>query len=225
VVPLIASALPAPIPVPVFAGRPGEGYRWAFFGAPLLPGMEACDAALDDEARRRLAPVLGRFLRALHDIPLLDGLPYDPTQRADMRHRAAITREWIERLDRRPAGLDALLDEAEALPPPDGEVVAHGDLHIRHVMVEPDGELTGVIDWGDVCRADPSIDLSLLWSFFGADGRAAFLAEYGPVSEAQLLRARALAVNLSVILAVYGREEGMSGVEREALEGLDRCLS
>ena len=35
----------------------------------------------------------------------------------------------------------------------------------------------------------------------------------------------ALAVNLSVILAVYGREEGMSGVEREALEGLDRCLS
>jgi aminoglycoside phosphotransferase (APT) family kinase protein len=225
VLPLIASALPAPIPVPVFAGRPGEGYPWAFFGAPLLPGMEACDAALDDEARRRLAPVLGRFLRALHDIPLLDGLPYDPTQRADMRHRAAITREWIERLDRRPAGLDALLDEAEALPPPDGEVVAHGDLHIRHVMVEPDGELTGVIDWGDVCRADPSIDLSLLWSFFGADGRAAFLAEYGPVSEAQLLRARALAVNLSVILAVYGREEGMSGVEREALEGLDRCLS
>jgi aminoglycoside phosphotransferase (APT) family kinase protein len=225
VLPLIAPARPAPIPVPVFAGRPGEGYPWSFFGAPLLPGAEACDADLDDEARCRLAPVLGRFLRALHDIAVEVSLPLDPNGRADMRHRAALTREWIERLDRRPAGLDALLSEAEALPPPEGEVVAHGDLHIRHIMVEPDGALTGVIDWGDVCRADPSIDLSLLWSFFPAQGRDAFLAEYGPVSEAQLLRARALAVNLSVILAVYGREEGMSGVEREALQGLDRCLS
>jgi aminoglycoside phosphotransferase (APT) family kinase protein len=225
VLPLIAPALPAPVPVPVFAGRPGSGYPWSFFGAPLIPGVEACDAALDDAARCRLAPVLGRFLRALHDVPIIDGLPYDPTQRADMRHRAKLTREWIAQLDRRPAGLEGLLEEAEGLPPPEGEVVAHGDLHIRHVMVDRDGELTGVIDWGDVCRADPSIDLSLLWSFFPAEGRAAFLAEYGPISEAQLLRARALAVNLSVVLAVYGREEGMSGVEREALQGLDRCLS
>jgi aminoglycoside phosphotransferase (APT) family kinase protein len=225
VLPLIAPALPAPISVPVFAGHPDDGYPWSFFGAPLLPGLEACDAALDDEARRRLAPALGRFLRALHDIPIIDGLPYDPNQRADMPHRAAMTREWLERLGRRPAGLDGLLDKAEALPPAEGEVVAHGDLHIRHVMVDPDGDLTGVIDWGDVCRADPSIDLSLLWSFFPAAGRAAFLAEYGPVSEAQLLRARVLAVNLSVILAVYGRDEGMRSVEREALDGLDRCLS
>ena len=225
VLPLIAPALPAPIPVPVFAGRPAEGYPWSFFGAPLLPGVEACDAALDDEARCRLAPALARFLRALHDIAVDISLPLDPNGRADMPHRAAMTREWLERLGRRPAGLDELLEESEALPPPEGEVIAHGDLHIRHVMVGPAGELTGVIDWGDVCRADPSIDLSLLWSFFPADGRAAFLAEYGPVSEAQLLRARALGVNLCVILAVYGREEGMSGVEREALEGLDRCLS
>ena len=61
VLPLIAPALPAPIPVPVFAGRPAEGYPWSFFGAPLIPGLEACDAALDDEARCRLAPALGRF--------------------------------------------------------------------------------------------------------------------------------------------------------------------
>jgi aminoglycoside phosphotransferase (APT) family kinase protein len=224
VLPLIAPALPAPVPVPVFAGHPAEGYPWSFFGAPLLPGLEACDAALDDEARCRLAPALARFLRALHELPVIDGLPYDPTGRADMAHRAALTREWLERLGR-PADVEGLLAEAEALPSPEDEVVAHGDLHFRHVMVDRAGELTGVIDWGDVCRADRSIDLSLLWSFFPAEGRAAFLAEYGTVSEAQLLRARALAVNLCVILAVYGRDEGMSGVEREALQGLDRCLS
>jgi aminoglycoside phosphotransferase (APT) family kinase protein len=224
VLPLIAPALPAPIPVPVFAGHPADGYPWSFFGAPLIPGVEACDAPLDDDVRCRLAPALARFLRALHDIPPIDGLLYDPNQRADMAHRAEMTREWLERLGR-PLPVEPLLAEALALPPPEGDVIAHGDLHFRHVMVDQAGELTGVIDWGDVCRADPSIDLSLLWSFFPADGRAAFLAEYGAVSEAQLLRARALAVNLCVILAVYGRDERMSGVEREALDGLERCLS
>ena len=224
VLPLIAPALPAPIPVPVFAGRPADGYPWSFFGAPLIPGREACDAALDDDARCRLAPALARFLRALHHIPPIEGLLYDPNQRADMVHRVAMTREWLERLGR-PADVEPLFAEAVALPPPEGDVIAHGDLHFRHVMVDQAGELAGVIDWGDVCRADPSIDLSLLWSFFTAEGRAAFLAEYGPVSEPQLLRARALAVNLCVILAVYGHEEGMRSVEEEALDGLDRCLS
>jgi aminoglycoside phosphotransferase (APT) family kinase protein len=223
VLPRLAGALPAPIPVPVFVGRSDDAYPWSFFGAALIPGVEP--VGLDDEARRRLAPVLGRFLRALHDHPVVEGLPYDPTRRADMPHRAALTDEWLQRLGRSPAGLELLLGEAAALPPPEGEVVAHGDLHFRHVLVDGQGALAGIIDWGDVCRADRSIDLSLLWSFFPADSRASFLDAYGAVSEAQLLRARVLAANLCVILAVYGRDEGMSGVEREALEGLDRCLS
>lgn len=223
VLPRLAGALPAPIPAPVFVGHAADGYPWSFFGAELIPGVEP--VGLDDDARRRLAPALARFLRVLHDQPVVAGLPYDPTRRADMPHRAALTDEWLERLGRRPPGLEALLVEAAELPEPEDEVVAHGDLHFRHVLVDGQGALAGVIDWGDVCRADRSIDLSLLWSFFPPDARAEFLDAYGPVSEAQLLRSRVLAANLSVILAVYGQEEGMSGVEQEALKGLDRCLS
>jgi aminoglycoside phosphotransferase (APT) family kinase protein len=222
VLPRLVAALPAPIPAPVFVGHPDEGYPWAFFGAELIQGVEP--VGLDDDARCRLAPALARFLRALHDVPVDDELPNDPNRRADMPYRAAMTADWLERLGCRPPGVAGLLAEAEALPPPEGDVVAHGDLHFRHVLVDGDGALAGVIDWGDVCRGDPSIDLSLLWSFFPPKGRAAFLAVYGPVSDAQLLRARALAVNLCAILAVYGQHEGMGGVKREALEGLERAL-
>lgn len=223
VLPRLAAALPAPISAPVFVGHPDHGYPWSFFGAELIRGVEP--VGLDDAARCRLAPGLARFLRALHDVPVIDELPYDPNRRADMPYRAAMTAEWLERLDDRPPGVDRLLAEAEALPPPEGDVVAHGDLHFRHLVVDSDGSMAGVIDWGDVCRGDPSIDLSLLWSFFPPAGRAAFLAAYGPVSDAQLLRARALAVNLCAILAVYGHEEGMTGVEREARAGLERAVA
>jgi aminoglycoside phosphotransferase (APT) family kinase protein len=217
--PRIAPELPLPVPVPVFVGRPALGYPWPFFGAALIPGREPC--GLSDAARRRIAPVLAAFLRALHDAAP-DGLPVDPNRRADMPYRTAMTREALAELGREAPAL--LLDAADALPPPEGDVLLHGDLHVRHLVVADDA-LAGVIDWGDVCRGDPSVDLSLLWSFFPPDARHAFLAAYGPVSDAQLLRARALAVNLCAILAVYGHHEGMAELEREALDGLERAVA
>ena len=116
-----------------------------------------------------------------------------------------------------------MLDGAESLPPAAAPVLAHGDLHFRHLLVQG-GAATGVIDWGDVCLADPAIDLPLLWCFVPPDGRAAFLDAYGTVDEAQLVRARVLAIQLCAVLARYGRVEGVRGVEREGLDGLERAL-
>ncbi len=81
-----------------------------------------------------------------------------------------------------------------------------------------------MIDWGDICLADPAIDLPLLWSFVPPDGRGAFLDAYGLVNDAQLLRARVLAIQLCAVLARYGHLEGLDGVQREGLAGLKRAL-
>lgn len=59
ILPGLAPLLPLPIPTPVFIGRPAHGFPWPFFGAPLLPGRELADLALDDTARAALAPPLG----------------------------------------------------------------------------------------------------------------------------------------------------------------------
>ncbi len=101
--------------------------------------------------------------------------------------------------------------------------VCHGDLHFRQLLVDG-GDLTGIIDWVDVCRSDPGVDLQLLWSFLPPAGRDAFLDEYGPVSEGSLLRARVLALFLNAILAQYGHAEGMRPVAAEALAALDRTV-
>jgi aminoglycoside phosphotransferase (APT) family kinase protein len=111
----------------------------------------------------------------------------------------------------------------EGLPDPEPTAVCHGDLHFRHVLVGDDGSVTGIIDWIDVCRADPGIDLLLVWSFFPPEGRRVFLDVYGPVAPESLLRARVLAFFLCATLALYGRAEGAAAIEREALEGLKRA--
>lgn len=228
VLPKLAALLPLPVPRPVFVAGPSGDYPWPFFGCELLPGAEAGDAALGDDDRLAVALELARFLRTLHELELEDALPPDPNGRADMPRRAAMAREELRELERlglwrAPAHVAGLLEEAERLPPPEPPTLVHGDLHFRHVLVNG-GTATGVIDWGDICLADPAIDLPLLWSFVPPDGRGAFLDAYGLVNDAQLLRARVLAIQLCAVLARYGHLEGLDGVQREGLAGLKRAL-
>jgi aminoglycoside phosphotransferase (APT) family kinase protein len=234
VLPRLASVLPLPIPVPLLKGEPRGDYPWPWFGFRLLPGREAALAALDDAARLRLAEPLARFLRTLHDhgtdaVADLD-VPVDPLGRGDTTVRVPRMRERLEELRRLGLGppaetLEALLERATALPPSQEEVLVHGDLHARHLLVDDDGTPTGVIDWGDLCLADPAVDLSIAWSLLPLAARRGFEHAYGAVHEATQVRARLLAVHLCAALAVYGRVEGIPGLERESLAGLARAAT
>jgi aminoglycoside phosphotransferase (APT) family kinase protein len=224
VLPQLAPQLPLAVPRPAFVGVPADEYPWPFFGAELIPGVEAGVAELDDEARLEVALELAAFLRTLHAVELDAELPRDPNGREDMAKRVALAREELGELGIPVAGpLEELLAEAELLPAPEPAVVTHGDLHFRHLLVEG-RSASGVIDWGDVCFADPAIDLPLYWSFVPPEGRAAFLDAYGEVNETQLLRARVLSVQLCAVLAHYGRSEGQPAIERAGLAGLERTL-
>ncbi|HEX6487823.1 MAG TPA: phosphotransferase [Candidatus Dormibacteraeota bacterium] len=226
VLPLIAAELPLAIPEPRFVGRPDAAYPWPFYGAWLIPGLECGQAGLDQAARDALAPALAGFLRRLHELPPPRGLPDDPMGRGDMAIRVPLTREALARLHElgvwtAPHGIEELLDQALALPPAADKVLVHGDLHLRHLLVDG-ARASGVIDWIDVSRAPRSVDLVLYWSLFSAAGRGAFSRFYGELDEATLLRARVLSLNLCALLADYAHVEGIGWLESEAVAGLER---
>lgn len=233
--PRLAPLVPLPVPVPVYAGRPDERYPWPFLGAELLPARELAQAGLADEERGSLATELGRFLRVLHTPDTLEAvdpdgtLPLDPNRRADTRSRSLLARESFAELERvgmwgAEARVESVLDDAASLPLPRRDpVLVHGDLHVRHVLID-DGAPSAVIDWGDAARADRSVDLLLFWSALPPAARERFLEAYGAVDEEELLRARVLALQLCAMLAVYAHHEGLESVQREALAGLERTL-
>ncbi|MFC4059662.1 phosphotransferase [Planomonospora corallina] len=240
VLPVLAPRLPLALPVPDRVGRPSGAYPWPFWGAELIAGEELAEAELDGAARVRAATGIGAFLRALHDPDLareLAGrpgcvLPVDPMRRADPRVRAPMARERLARLAERggwtpdPAVERLLAEGEQAGPPPGPAVVCHGDLHLRHLLVGPDGEATGVIDWGDLCLADPAVDLSLAYAGFDGRARTALLAAYGrPLGPERELAARVLAVFLCAVLADYAGSTGRARLLAASLTGLRRAVA
>jgi aminoglycoside phosphotransferase (APT) family kinase protein len=228
--PRLGPVLPLPVPNPSLVGRPSPEFRWPFYGAPFLPGRELADADLDDAARAALARPLAEFLRALHAVDLDAELPVDPVRRADMSFRVPRTIERLTELEHlglwtAPPLVGDLLESARRLPAPEPTATCHGDLHLRHLLVDDDGRPSAVIDWIDLSRNDPGVDLVLYWSSLPPESRSTFLEAYGPVSDEQLLRGRVLAVFLCGTLAVWGHHEGVENVKREAVDSLERTVA
>jgi aminoglycoside phosphotransferase (APT) family kinase protein len=234
VLPRLATHLPLPIPNPRFVGVPSDEYPWPWFGAAYLPGVELADAGLPDERRVELGAALGGFLRSLHRPALarLVGreLPVDPMRRADMGSRIPHARRRLDAviaagLWRPTDAVERLLVEATGLPPPPRTLVLHGDLHVRHVLVDDGGRATGVIDWGDVSAGDPSADLSIAYGSLAGEARAAFFDAYGPIDGLTELRARVIATFLAAALLGYAADRGMGGLRTESLRALDRVVA
>jgi aminoglycoside phosphotransferase (APT) family kinase protein len=236
--PQLAPRLPLRIPVAELRGEPGDAFPWPWAGSRFIPGREVGEASPPDQRRVAHGAALGTFLRALHDVDPAgvtvddDVLPVDVVHRADMPFRVAKLRERLASLARLdlwhpPAALEPLLERAVQLPEPAAESlrVCHGDMHLRHLLVDDDGELAGVIDWIDICRGDPAIDLPLYWGYLPPAGRVAFHQAYGEVDEAGLLRSRVLAVFLWGTMVEYGHDVGPAWLMREALSGLDRAVA
>jgi aminoglycoside phosphotransferase (APT) family kinase protein len=231
--PQLAGRLPLPVPVPELVGAPIADYPWPFWGARLLPGRELAEAGLPDGRRVRMGAAVGAFLKALHDprhvARIGSHLVLDPWRRGDPSIRIPLARERLERLERR--GLWTADDAAATLLAETGglslsraePVVAHGDLHVRHLLVDGTGDATGVIDWGDLCLADAAVDLSVAYAAFSGEARAALFAAYGPIDAEQETRARVLAVYLSAVLADYAATQGHEALREEALAGVRRA--
>jgi len=212
--PILASVLPLPVPVPLRTGMPGRGYPWKWSIVPWLAGETAdlCPPAAGEASR------LGSFLKALHT-PAPPAAPLNPFRSVPLQQRAAGIEARMERLAANSplitAELRRVWQDALAAQIDVGPTWIHGDLHPRNVLADA-GELAGVIDWGDVAAGDPATDLAVIWMLF-SDPRARreVLAAYGPISEATARRAKGWAVGFGVILL----ETGMADDPRHAAVG------
>jgi macrolide phosphotransferase len=143
------------------------GYVWSIEKAAIPPAF---------------AESLGTAIGTLHSLDLDEaaaaGLRVSkPHQvREKLRQRIEqVTSRWevAEAMQQRWA---AWLADDSYWPP--HSTVIHGDLHAGHILVEPGGRVSGLLDWTEAEVADPGSDLALHYAIFGMPALEAMLQHY-----------------------------------------------
>lgn len=81
----------------------------------------------------------------------------------------------------------------------DEPVWIHGDLHLANLIVDR-GELSAVIDFGDVCSGDPATDLAVGWALFSSEERHEFRRSHTSADDdATWVRARGWALAFGLV--------------------------
>ena len=176
---VVATVSPVAVPVPLLTDPDRGCIAYAKLpGEPLL--------ALPD-AVAHAAPVgaaLGGFLAALHALPvepLADIVGADDSPPAAWLGEARLLYDrLVSRIPpERRAAIAAFL-HAEPPLASHARVVAHNDLGIEHVLVDPaTWHVTGVIDWTDAALTDPARDFGPVYRDLGPDALDAALRAYG----------------------------------------------
>lgn len=221
--PHLAPGLPLAIPAPVRTGRPSGRYPWPWSIVPWLEGEPGDRAAvtkpLDAGCR------LGRFLRALHrEAPT--SAPFNPWRSVALRER---TGTFEDRLAALQAHLDARglrqiwKAALEADPHRDPAVWIHGDPHPANVLLS-EGTVVAVLDFGDLCEADPATDLGGALLLLPANGLEALKVEYPGVDDHLLRRSLAWGALFGLMLLELAQQDRPS-YEEMARVGLERVLA
>jgi aminoglycoside phosphotransferase (APT) family kinase protein len=211
--PVLAPRLPLPVPAPVRVGRPGGGFPWAWSIAPWFVGETA--ATLTNGATEVTAVRLGEFLAALHQ-PAPGDAPLNPF-RTSLLSRSEVFVERLQRCERQIEQAPALAVWHAAIAAPEWSgpcVWLHGDLHPGNLVVN-DGQLTAVIDFGDLTAGDPAVDLAVAWMLWPETLRSVFRATVDRtarrVDDATWRRARGWALSLGVAYLANSLDNPLMG--------------
>ena len=219
--PTLAARLPMAIPSPVRVGVPGQGYPWNWSVCRWFEGEVAADVELADperEARR-----LGEFLAALHQ-PAPGDAPENPYRGHAVRLLAPRVEENLARVDLPAAEAQAVRDHwstLERTPEWDAPPVwLHGDMHTANLLVG-DGEISAVIDFGDITSGDPAVDLAIGWMLFDPADRETFRSTAGATDRALWTRAEAWALHFALVYAANSADNPRMGrIGRELLDAV-----
>lgn len=199
--PVLAAAVPVPLPEPVADGRPALGYPFPWTICRWLDGTPPVGPVDDD----RLARDLAGLVRALRSIDAA-GAPSSRRGAVALAGRDDVTTTAIgslaDAVDRGPV-LAAWRDALDA-PAWDGTPRwTHGDLLPPNLLVV-DGRLAGVLDLGGIGVGDPACDLLPAWSALTGPARSTFRHALG-VDDGTWRRGRGWALSIAALIEPYYR--------------------
>ncbi len=222
--PRLAPRVPVSVPEVVGSGEPAEGFPWPWSVYRWLPGEVPEAGALSDPVA--LAEGLAGFVAAMRKVELADAPPayrggplasLDGSTRGAIHALRALPEEGVD-CD----GLLAVWEDALRAPEEGTEAVwLHADLMPGNLLVDEEGRLASVIDFGCTGVGDPACDLFPAWNLLPSGAREVFREALG-VDDAAWRRGRGRTLSQAVIALPYYRttNPAMAGNARHVIRAV-----
>jgi aminoglycoside phosphotransferase (APT) family kinase protein len=194
--PRLAPRLPLPIPMPLALGSPGDVYPWPWSVRRWIDGRVSSRQRIRDLVA--FARDLAGFLVALQNVDPTGG----PAAGAHCFHRGADLRVYDTETHEAITTLGPRIDGATATDAWQAALAGtwtgapvwfHGDIAAGNLLLDDQGDLTAVIDFGTSGVGDPACDLVIAWTLFEGTSRAEFRRQM-PADDAMWARARGWAL-------------------------------
>lgn len=206
--PWVGDHVLTPTPAVIGVGEPEFGYPEAWSITSWLDGRRASGLG-----GQMLAEDLAQFLSQLRATPVLGAATTDERLRwyrgdslvemdEDFQQAAAACRSLPIALDidRALAVWSDSVAAAEARPAE--KTWYHGDLLVENLLVDKQGRLAGVLDFGGLGLGDPTVDLIVAWEALDRSGRLA-LWNALDVDDAQISISRGWALLIAFLTFPY----------------------
>ncbi len=201
--PQVAGRATLQTPLPHLAGRPSEYFAWPWLIARWIDGVPGDEVS--EEYLGTSSVALATFLREIH-VEAPPEAPTNPFRGGPLSDRSSTFETRI--LD-----VSGVIDVATTRQlwarclsaslwngPP---VWLHGDLHPGNTLYR-EGELIGVVDFGDLCGGDPATDLGGALMSLPSGTLEEFFAAYGVVDDDTLWRTVGWATHFGVMMTSLG---------------------
>lgn len=238
VLPYLAKHLSFHASFPHYIGQSSPSYSAPFAGYRRLAGTPLSEHKAELIKGVSFARILAHWLQQLHGVPVnpqhqnkLSGKHswrYSITLRYE---RSAQSLERYERYFIESGFKIAQLQQCVAhLPRLSLDFVAknkyvHGDLYSRHLLVNEQSSLQGIIDWGDIHIGNPGFDLAIGIMLLDSEALEAFYSAYRPLDVDMLRVAAVRAFVHPIILLPYCYEKNDETLKQWTIIALQRGIA
>ncbi len=179
--PILALKLSLQIPEPIASGSPSVSYPWDWSIYKWIKGDNL--SLINTENNTTTATDLAQFLLELHKIPTIGG----PVARKHNFYRGGSLRvydsETRQAIDKLNNTIDVntstqIWERALESQWQNKSVWIHGDFTADNIL-QIDGKVVAVIDFGGIGVGDPACDLVIAWNYFSGESRKKFKSILG----------------------------------------------
>ena len=203
------------VPVPKYICLSPSLFQYPFYCHDFIDGLTADRANLSRANRIQIVEKLAHFLKDLHNTPIDKcisiGIHCDEVCRLNFKNIYAEISDRIEYLEKRnllPNNLNIkkFYKKNMNVNIPDFVTLCHGDLYAKHLIIDNDKSLCGIIDWGDSELLHPAIDLAIVYQFLPKESHLEFWNIYGNVENEIHIIAILRAIYSSVTISWYAHQ-------------------